>query len=194
MLIYRGAEAKLYREKFLGMDSVRKARVKKSYLAPQLDKRLRKSRLRNEARMLSRARAAVSTPHVLFVGEGTIVMEYIPRGETVKNLFLKGKTRCARLIGKEVRKLHNLGIVHNDLTTSNLICSGKKLYFIDFGLAEASESLEDKAVDLVVLKHMMASTHYDVFGRAWPRIMEGYGAETKLLSKMAEIESRAKYR
>jgi len=193
MLIYRGAEAKLYREKFLGMDSVRKARVKKSYLAPQLDKRLRKSRLRNEARMLSRARAAVSTPHVLFVGDGAIVMEYI-HGETVKKLFLKGKTRCARLIGKEVRKLHDAGMVHNDLTTSNLIYSGKKLYFIDFGLAQASNSLEDRAVDLVVLKHMMASTHYDVFGKVWPRIIGGYGAEAKLLSKMAEIESRAKYR
>jgi len=193
MLIYRGAEAELYREKFLGMDSVRKVRVKKRYLAPQLDERLRRSRLKNEARMLSRARTAVSTPHVLFIGGDTIVMEYI-QGITVKEAFLDGQTRCARLIGSEIRKLHNVGIVHNDLTTSNMISSRKKIYFIDFGLAQASSSLESRAVDLVVLKHMLSSTHYDIFGRVWPRVLKGYGAGKQLLLKISEIESRAKYR
>ena len=193
MLIYRGAEADIYHEKFLGMDSIRKVRKRKPYLQKQLDKMLRTVRQKNEARMLSRARAAVHTPHVLFVGDGTVIMEYIS-GEKVKNLFLKGKTRCAGLIGKEIRKLHDAGIVHNDLTTSNMILSGKGLYFIDFGLARASESLEDRAVDLVVLKHMLSSTHYDVFGRVWPKVLHGYGANGKMLSKIAEIEGRAKYR
>ena len=193
MLIYRGAEAELYREEFLGINAVRKVRVKKGYLAPELDKRLRKARLKAEAKMLSRARQAVGTPHVLFVGEDEIVMEYL-NGKTAKELFAEGGTGCAEEIGKSIRALHDIGIVHNDLTTSNMLVVGGKVHFIDFGLAQASSSLEDRAVDLVVLKHMLSSTHYGVFGDVWPRIMAGYGAERPLLRKMAEIESRAKYR
>ncbi len=193
MLIYHGAEAKLYRESFLGIDSVRKVRLKKSYLAPALDKGLRSSRLRAEAKMLARARQAVATPHVLFVGTDEIIMEYV-EGKTVRELFLSGDTSCAEAVGEGIRKLHNAGIVHNDLTTSNLIVANREVCFIDFGLAQASTSLEDRAVDLAVLKHMLSSTHYSIFESVWPRILKGYGAEKRLKAKIAEIESRAKYR
>lgn len=193
MLIYRGAEAELYKEKFLGMDSVRKLRKKKKYKHPQLDRRLRKERLKNEARMLVRARSAVNTPHVFFVDENTLVIEYID-GKKVKDLFLARKTSCAKAIGIALRALHNNGIVHNDLTTSNLILKKGKIFFIDFGLAQNSTTLEDRAVDLVVFKRMLSSTHYDVFDKVWPLVLNGYRPNKAILAKIEEIESRAKYR
>jgi len=193
MLIYRGAEAEVYREKFLGIDCARKARKKKAYKQGELDEKLRTERVRNEARMLSRARGAVATPHVLAVTGDTLVIEYVD-GEKVKDLFLAGDTTAAAGIGRAIRAMHDAGIVHNDLTTSNMIVKGKDVFFIDFGLAQQSSALEDRAVDLVVFKRMLSSTHYRVFPEVWPKVVKGYNADKQILAKVQEIESRAKYK
>lgn len=192
MLIYKGAEAEVYKEKFLGIDAIRKVRKEKKYKQPALDARLRRERLKNEVRMLAKARQAVNTPHVLFVGEDTIVMEYV-NGDKCKDLFLKKDISPAKRIGKAVRAMHDAGIVHNDLTTSNIIVNDK-IWLIDFGLAAQSTALEDKAVDLVVFKRMLSSTHYDVFEKVWPQMLEAYDANAALLKKMNEVESRSKYK
>ncbi|MCD4740200.1 Kae1-associated serine/threonine protein kinase [archaeon] len=191
-LIYRGAEAELWQEKYLDMPVVRKKRIEKPYKQPLLDQRLRTSRTRNEAKLLSTARKAVNTPHVYDIEETELLIEYI-EGTRVKELFYQGKTEIAEKIGKEIRKLHELGLVHNDLTTSNMILSGKKLFFIDFGLGKKSEELEDRATDLVVFKKMLSSTHYDVFEKVWPRFLSGYKANNKILAKINDIEKRARY-
>jgi len=193
MLIYRGAEAELYKETFLSMAAVRKVRKAKRYKNKLLDDRLRSERLKNEARMLSKAREFVDTPHVLAVDGNTLVIEYVD-GEKVKDLFLKKKISCATKIGTAIRKMHNGNIVHNDLTTSNLILSKGKIVFIDFGLAEISPAVEEKAVDLVVFKRMLSSTHYDVFDKVWPRLIKGYKPNKAMLNKIKDIESRAKYK
>ncbi|MFC2175288.1 KEOPS complex kinase/ATPase Bud32 [archaeon] len=193
MLIYRGAEADVYKEKIFGIDCVRKVRKEKKYKQRELDEKLRVERLRNEARMLSRAREAVSTPHVLAVVGDTLVIEYVD-GDTAKKLFLAGDVKASEKIGGAIRAMHDSGIVHNDLTTSNMILRKGKVFFIDFGLAQQSTALEDKAVDLVVFKRMLSSTHYDVFEEAWPMVLRGYGAGKQMLAKVQQIESRAKYK
>lgn len=190
-LIYRGAEAELWKDEYLGMPIVRKKRIEKPYKQPQLDKSLRTSRTRNEARLLSAARKAVSTPHVYGMDDTELTMEYV-EGTRVKELFYQGDTDIAEEIGREIRKLHDIDIIHNDLTTSNIIKS-RKIFFIDFGLGKVSPSIEDKATDLVVFKKMLSSTHYDVFDDVWPRVLEGYKANPKILSKINEIERRARY-
>ncbi len=55
-------------------------------------------------------------------------------------------------IGESIARLHQCGIIHGDLTTSNLILSGDKIVFIDFGLSRISQLTEDKGVDLLVFK------------------------------------------
>jgi len=193
MLIYRGAEAELYREKFLGMDCVRKTRLPKTFKQRELDERLRRERVKTEARMLQKARSAVNTPHVYSVQGDTIIMEYVD-GQKAKDLFLAKDTKAATAIGTAIRKLHDAGIIHNDLTTSNLILKDGTVWFIDFGLAVQGSSLEDKAVDLLVFKRMLSSTHYDVFDKVWPEVLKGYKADKAMLKKMAQVESRAKYK
>ncbi|KAI5998332.1 hypothetical protein F5J12DRAFT_849741 [Pisolithus orientalis] len=68
------------------------------------------------------------------------------------------------MIGVEIAKMHIAGIIHGDLTPSNMMLRrGKRTWsvLIDFGLAYHSSLVEDKAVDLYALERAFASTHPD---------------------------------
>ncbi|KAJ3410943.1 TP53 regulating kinase [Chytridiales sp. JEL 0842] len=71
------------------------------------------------------------------------------------------QSNIAKRMGKSVAMLHNLDIIHGDLTTSNMMLrnGSGSLVLIDFGLSYISTLLEDKAVDLYVLEKAMLSTH-----------------------------------
>lgn len=88
-------------------------------------------------------------------------------------------------IGQTIGKLHDIDIIHGDLTTSNLMLKHREnsgttsepqqgsqalltadtslldfdVVLIDFGLGQVSNSDEDKAVDLYVLERAFLSTH-----------------------------------
>lgn len=51
------------------------------------------------------------------------------------------------------------GVIHGDLTTSNMIYKDDQIYLIDFGLSYVKTSIEDRAVDLYVLERAFISTH-----------------------------------
>ena len=71
-----------------------------------------------------------------------------------------------------------------------------KVYIIDFGLGKFSSMLEDKAIDLIVLKKSIMSTHYRVFEDVWDRILEGYKVYRewkKVVDYMDEVEKRRRY-
>ncbi len=73
----------------------------------------------------------------------------------------------ANTMGMVMAQLHNLKMVHGDLTTSNMMISTNndpanqplKLVLIDFGLAKRTESAEERAVDLYVLERALVATH-----------------------------------
>jgi TP53 regulating kinase and related kinases len=89
--------------------------------------------------------------------------------------------RLAHDIGLTVAKLHQGGIVHSDLTTSNMMVrharyqnttttedatlpystndEANMITLIDFGLAKNSTGAEERAVDLYVLERALESTH-----------------------------------
>ncbi|KAK4220405.1 hypothetical protein QBC38DRAFT_378953, partial [Podospora fimiseda] len=59
-----------------------------------------------------------------------------------------------------VYNLHKIGIIHGDLTTSNMMLNPQsEVILIDFGLATQSQSDENRAVDLYVLERAFMSTH-----------------------------------
>ncbi len=194
-LLYKGAEAELWRTEYLGIPAVMKKRFRKKFILPELDERIRFQRIRRECLMLSQARRAVRTPFVLAVDKRdcSFLMEFIP-GEKVRDLFYKGeKLGLSEEIGKKIRGLHELDIIHGDLTTSNMILEEKgELCFIDFGLAFKSAKEEDKATDLLVFKRMIYSTHPEHADTIWSGVCKGYSDE-KVLAKVEEIESRARY-
>jgi TP53 regulating kinase-like protein len=204
-LIKKGAEANLYLSELNGKAILVKRRVKKRYRLKELDKRIRLYRTIHEAQLIHDAKkAGVPTPiiYTVDVYAFTIIMEFIV-GERLKELFYKAsredRGKYSRLIGVQVASLHTQNIIHGDLTTSNMIKTyDGKLYFIDFGLGFYSTSIEDKGVDLHLLKRALNSTHHRIADECFREALEGYrsilGDETDgTTRKIREIERRGRY-
>lgn len=190
--IARGAEAVIYRE---GNELV-KDRIKKGYRIPELDTKLRKERTRAEARLLTEARSVgVSTPKVLEVSETKVRMELI-EGEKLRDI-LNIRPELAEDIGTAIGRLHAAGIVHGDLTTSNMILSEGKIFLIDFGLGFFSKKPEDLATDLTVFKEALRSVHFAVLEKVWVEFCSSYGKEFsgagKVFKALESIEKRGRY-
>lgn len=118
-------------------------------------------------------------------------------------------------IGLAVGKMHERGVVHGDLTTSNLMLrpeSGEdgimmkddgrpvlegEIVLIDFGLAVQSVQDEDRAVDLYVLERAFGSTHSVAEG-LFPEVLEGYRKSFKgttvVLKRLEEVRMRGRKR
>ena len=194
--IARGAEAVLSRDG----DVLVKERVKKGYRIDVLDARLRTERMKMEAKLLDAARrAGVPTPIVRELGLGTLKMDFI-EGQKLRDVIdamdNKQRLAVAEQAGRCVGRLHRNGIVHGDLTTSNMILADK-LYLVDFGLGTFSKSVEDRAVDLYLLHNALKSTHYKNVKEIWPSVMKGYGEEfdgaVEVLSRLKKVETRGRY-
>jgi len=211
-LITQGAEGRLYKTTYLSPDrpSALKHRPPKPYRHPILDARLTRARTLAEARILARCRReGVAVPAVYAIDEaaGWMMMEWVEgvparkainewlgerpkteEGEAEGAAVGGGKDQTPlanlmRRIGTAIGKMHRIGIVHGDLTTSNMMLrpwekglanggaaaqeSGTTeggvldgdIVLIDFGLATGSTSEEDRAVDLYVLERAFGSTH-----------------------------------
>ena len=198
-IIKRGAEAVLYLEN----GQLVKERLKKSYRLPEIDVKLRKLRTRKEGKLLSEARrVGVETPKIFSIDEQgfKINMEFID-GKRLKEFFNDAndvkRKKVAEDVGKLVGLLHNNGIVHGDLTTSNMILKDDKIYFIDFGLGEFSKRVEDLATDLSVLKEAFKSTHFKYLDLLWGSFIKGYKQANdnfnKVLDTLNNIEKRGRY-
>src|SRR5208337_1166929 len=166
---------------------------------------IRSYRTIHEPQLMHEAkRAGVPTPIIFLVDQknSTIIMEYID-GKQVKQLLneVSKKQRqslCFR-IGELIGRLHEYGIVHGDLTTSNLILRTEgKIFFLDFGLGDKTKELEARGVDLHLMKRALQSTHYKFADECFNSAMEGYSSvlksETleKVLDKIREIERRGR--
>jgi len=181
-LLAEGAEAKIYSTRVKGLACVLKDRIKKEYRLEQIDTKLRKLRTRHEVTLLaSAARAGVNVPKVVDVAqkENTLCIEEIS-GPKVRDYLLEYEKDAdkvlavCKLVGKQIAKMHAADITHGDLTTSNMIFTGERVYLIDFGLGQASSRTEDKAVDLHLLKECLKSKHYPCWRVAWDSFRESY--------------------
>jgi len=203
-MIKQGAEAKLFLSKLDDQDVVIKDRIKKNYRIEQIDKKIRKSRTSQESNLLSEARrVGVSTPIVFEIDKDghKIIMEYID-GKRIKELLNSSDKKTIQKIcleiGKYIGKLHSTGIIHGDLTTSNMILRKEKIYFIDFGLGFFSKKIEDQGTDLMLLQEALKSTHFKILGLCWKSVIKAYEKEypnsKQVLKKIEEIEKRARYK
>lgn len=88
-----------------------------------------------------------------------LLFKKIPSGDGTEDL-----KDLARQIGVVVAKIHAAGIIHGDLTTSNILVdrtttkNPSSICLIDFGLSHVENSAEDKGVDLYVLERALTST------------------------------------
>jgi Kae1-associated kinase Bud32 len=143
----------------------------------------------------------INVPLVLDVDKSSwkIIMEKV-EGDTIKHRISSlDSAKIFAKIGSEVGTMHNLDIIHGDLTTSNiLIDSDDKTWLIDFGLGFISNQIEDKAVDLLVLKHTLESSHPSEYDIAFQSFIEGYHRfnpeAKKIIKRMKVVENRVRYR
>ncbi|KAL6715556.1 serine/threonine-protein kinase bud32 [Lecanora helva] len=248
-LLTQGAEALLYRTHFLlpTHPCALKYRPSKPYRHPTLDKRLTRHRILSEARTLVKCRReGVSVPAVLALdaepgegngaGGGWMMVEWV-EGRTVREVLVEGAKRVKGSegeerrdweervkglmgkIGRAVGKMHEAGVCHGDLTTSNMmlrpIASSQtngimtngdhvesekrelegEIVLIDFGLAAQILQDEDRAVDLYVLERAFGSTHPEAEA-GFQEVLKVYGESYKgakvVLKRLEDVRMRGR--
>jgi len=193
MLLGMGAEASVWLERpEEGAPFVLKERLAKTYRHPLLDLDLRKARTRREAGVLQK----LPVPGPKLIGtdrESRIEMEFID--VTPLKRLLDQDVSWARHVGTALAKLHDEGIIHGDLTTSNMLVREGTLHLIDFGLSFTSKSVEDKAVDIHLFRQALESKHHTVFDAAYRGFLEGYGDSRNartVLDRLRVVERRGR--
>lgn len=197
-----------------------------------LDARLTKHRILSEARVLVKCRReGLRVPAVYGVDEarGVLMLEWIggapvrvrineALGSRGEGKDVEGNTELRdvmKRIGRALGKMHAIGIVHGDLTTSNMMLSPLPLnqvdgepqaeegslhgeiVIIDLGLASGSVLVEDRAVDLYVLERAFGSTHPRaecIFGDVLEAYKETFKQAPAVLKKLEEVRMRGRKR
>jgi len=204
-LIRKGAEASLFAATWHNLRVIVKIRLPKSYRIPELDAEIRSRRTLREAQLMREARmAGVPVPALLSMDpvNAWIVMQRI-EGVRLKE-YLESASReegrgVCETLGRLIGRLHLRGVIHGDLTTSNMIVSSEKIFFIDFGLGEFSQKVEEKGVDLHLLRRALSSTHYRRARELFEAVLKGYAAEAgweaaeEVTARVKRIERRGRY-
>ena len=188
----RGAEAVItFRD-----GNAEKRRVPKRYRVQALDRRLITERTRAEARLIHMARkAGVPTPVMSDITEDTIVMEQVIGTPLTEAVTVEHIRDAGRVVGR----LHSAGIMHGDLTTSNMILRERdgKCVLIDFGLAQVTSELEQRGVDVHVMFQTLESTHPSAAGTLKTAFVEGYSdtftGASDVIAREHEIDLRGRY-
>ena len=198
-ILYSGAEAHLYLEG----DRLVKERISKNYRHKFIDNMKRKYPTRREFTILTKARKiGMNVPDVYEVDEieMKVVMEFV-KGDNLKEKLdsydRKKREEVCKKIGIQMAKMHDNNIIHGDLTTSNMILKSGKVFFIDFGLGYISVKIEDKAVDLHLLRQAFESKHFKYSEELFKNALKGYKKLEnfkEILERLEKVEKRGRYK
>ena len=200
--IAQGAEAVIFLN---SKGNIVKDRIKKGYRISEIDEKIRTRRTKSEAKILEKAGKIIRVPKMLKVNESQkeVIIEFI-QGKKLSQYLDSFKPLQQKQIMEEIgistAKLHNEGIIHGDLTTSNMIYAEKekKVYFIDFGLAFISSRYEDMAVDIHLLKQALEAKHFKNWQTLFKEFEKGYSKESKhekeIFERLKKVESRGRYK
>lgn len=194
-IISQGAEATIT----LKDGKIFKSRIPKSYRNPILDDKLRSSRTKIEKKVIEKLNSlGINVPKFFGIeNKYDLVIEFI-EGERLRDALSKNteNKKYLNLVGKWLAIMHNEGIIHGDLTTSNILLDkNKKIFLIDFGLSFFSKKIEDKAVDIHLLKQAIESTHYQNVIEFYDEFVKGYNSETEnpeVFERLKIVEKRGK--
>lgn len=199
-ILSQGAEAKIE----LNKNIIIKNRIQKSYRLKELDEKIRKLRTRSEAKLLEKAGKIIPTPNIIKVNEKNkkIEMEFLDGkklSQELDNFSLEKQKQILKQAGINTAKIHKEGIIHGDLTTSNMILVENKLYFIDFGLGFSNGKIEDKAVDLHLIKEALEAKHFEHWKELFESFQKSYASinkeeSKKVLERLKAVEKRGRYR
>jgi len=199
-LISQGAEAKIYL--IPEVSKITKNRTPKFYRHPTLDKQIRNRRTKSESKILTKAaKVRVNVPKVSHTDKEKhiLYMDYIEGdklSEKLNSYDQELQFRIMRKLGGQVALLHENDIIHGDLTTSNTIYKDDRVYIIDFGLSFISKKIEDKAVDLHLIKQALEAKHFQNHGKLFENFTRGYvwPENKKVLERLKIVEKRGRYK
>jgi TP53 regulating kinase-like protein len=159
--------------------------------------------------MLRARKLGLPTPALYSVDPeaGCITMERVA-GASLKTLLLEGALapggpeagRLAAAAGAALAALHDGGLIHGDLTTSNMLRreGDGALVIIDYGLSYSSIVPEDKAVDLYVLERAITSAHASSGAGLFDAVLAAYKAKSRgwsaTMNRFAEVRMRGRKR
>lgn len=199
-LIQQGAEAKIFLDE--KKNQIIKYRISKSYRIPEIDKKIIKQRTKGETKLLEKASKIIpSSSTEISKEENKIRMQYIDGEKLSENLnsfSLEKQKKILNKIGESISKLHKSDIIHGDLTTSNMILKKNEIFIIDFGLGYISKKIEDKAVDIHLLKQALEAKHFQQWKELFEEFKKAYSkdySESKqVFERMISVERRGRYR
>jgi TP53 regulating kinase and related kinases len=204
--LHRGAEADLSLATIGPWKVVIKRRVKKEYRNPSLDKQIRHDRTVSEASIIHEAKAAgARVPSIVGIDleNNAIAMTHLDgtvARECLDDMGIDEARKLLRSVGVQIGRLHTAGLVHGDLTTSNVIVSPSGAPFIvDFGMSRRSIEPEDRGVDLHLLQRSIVASHSKDSVSMMIAMMGGYeeAAGKKIAGstwgKAREIARRGRY-
>ena len=142
------------------------------------------------------------------------IQEIIDNAEIIDGISfacLKDFIKWKKISGREkdqkdlelIKKSSSIAnLQRSDLTKSvakQSIASHSKpiIFFIDFGLGFISRKLEDKAVDLHLLKQALEARHFQNWEKLFDAVLEGYSNYSeykKVLEQLKKVEKRGRYR
>lgn len=195
-LIAQGAEAKI----FLNKNIISKDRISKSYRHPKLDNQIRTRRTRSEAKILKKAKSLdINVPKVISADKFNIQIEFISGDKLSNSLNFYNKAKQFKImkqVGRQTSLLHQNDIIHGDLTTSNTIINKDKVFLIDFGLSFISTKIEDKAVDLHLIKQALEAKHFQNHQNLFKNFLKSYTWQDskKVIERLNIVEKRGRYR
>ncbi len=196
-LISKGAEASLFLLLFeSGQKIVAKIRFPKGYRHKEIDSMLRRQRAKREAKIVEKLNShGFNVPKLIYLDSrnSAIFFSYLDGEKLSECLESLDYNKLSKKIGAFVFDIHKKGIIHADLTTSNMIYNknSNELFFIDFGLSFYSEKEEDKAVDLHLLRQALESRHYKIYEQCF-NIVKGAYPDAKALKRLEAVELRGR--
>lgn len=198
-ILSSGAEAIIY----LDNKKIIKKRISKGYRHPELDKQIIKRRTKAETKLLEKASKISNTPAPLKTNKKDEIIIPLIDGKKLSDFLdtfsSKKQKTIMNELGKEIAKIHEEGIIHGDLTTSNIIYSNKKIFIIDFGLGSFNGKHEQKGVDIHLLKQALEAKHFKNHQKLFDEFKIGYFSinekeAKKVFEKLISIEKRGRYK
>ena len=131
------------------------------------------------------------------------VRDYIRQTQSDPTVdYIPALTPLAEKIGHLLGQMHQRGIIHGDLTTSNMLLQNPPqnldLVLIDFGLSYQDNVAEDKGVDLYVMERAILSTHPNtepLFEKLLNSYKTSYGSGcNEVIKKLDEVRMRGRKR
>lgn len=191
-VVAEGAEAVVYETSLNGITALLKRRMKKEYRISEMDTKIRSGRSKKEAKIMAiLSKTGIKSPKLVLYDGYDIYMSPV-EGKKLSDIINLGKVgvKVFAEIGIMLGKMHDSDIAHGDYTPANIIIGSKGPYVIDFGLSELTSSVEEKALDVLLMKRSVAESSYEAF-------LGGYKTSTKeageVLKRLSIIERRGRY-